>query len=93
MFISKSSQSFFVIGVVILHEVLHDLKRSGKHGVLFKMDFEKAYGKVILNFVEEVMLGKGFPTIWINQTMRTIQGGLMCINVNGEMTPYFETYQ
>jgi hypothetical protein len=28
-------------GVVILHEVIHELKRSGKHGVLFKINFEK----------------------------------------------------
>jgi hypothetical protein len=33
-------------GVVILHEVLHELRRSGKRGVLFKIDFEKAYDKV-----------------------------------------------
>jgi hypothetical protein len=28
-------------GVVILHEVLHELKRSGKKEVLFKIDFKK----------------------------------------------------
>jgi hypothetical protein len=33
-------------GVVILHEVLHELKRSGKKEVLFKIDFKKAYDKV-----------------------------------------------
>jgi hypothetical protein len=59
-------------GVVILHEVVHELKRSGKSGVLFKIDFEKAYDKVRWSFVEEVMREKGFPSSWIRQTMDTI---------------------
>jgi hypothetical protein len=33
-------------GVVVLHEVIHEFRRSGKRGVLFKIDFEKAYDKV-----------------------------------------------
>jgi hypothetical protein len=28
-------------GVVILHEVLHEFRRSNTRGVLFKIDFEK----------------------------------------------------
>jgi hypothetical protein len=33
-------------GVVTLHEILHEFKRSGRQGVLLKIDFEKAYEKV-----------------------------------------------
>jgi hypothetical protein len=33
-------------GVITLHEVLHELKQTKKQGVLFKIDFEKAYDKV-----------------------------------------------
>jgi hypothetical protein len=46
------SQTTFIKGrnilewVVILHEVIHELKRSKKKGVIFKIDFEKAYDKV-----------------------------------------------
>jgi hypothetical protein len=36
---------------------------------------------------------KGFPSNWIKQTMATIQGGKVCINVNGERTSFFNTYQ
>lgn len=37
-------------GVVILHEVLHELRRSKSKGLVLKIDFEKAYnrGKVVL---------------------------------------------
>jgi hypothetical protein len=50
-------------GVVALHEVIHELKRSKKQGVLLKIDFEKTYDKVRWDFVEEVMRGKGFPDL------------------------------
>jgi hypothetical protein len=64
--------------VVILHEVIHELKRTGRHGVLFKIDFDKSYDKLSWDFVKEVMVEKGFPPIWIKQTMSTIQGGKVC---------------
>jgi hypothetical protein len=52
-------------GVIILHEVIHELKRSGRRGVLFKIAFEKDYNKVRWDFVQEVMVEKGFPNTWI----------------------------
>jgi len=33
-------------GAVILHETLHELHTRKKDGVIFKIDFEKAYDKV-----------------------------------------------
>jgi hypothetical protein len=80
-------------GVVILHEVLHEFRRSNTRGVLFKIDFEKAYDKVRWDFVKQVLEGKGFLDTWIKQTMSSIQGGRVCINVNGEMTKFFMTFQ
>jgi hypothetical protein len=67
----SESQTTFVKGrnilerVVILHEVIHELTRSKKQGVLFTIDFEKAYDKVRWDIVEEVMREKGFPALWI----------------------------
>jgi hypothetical protein len=78
---------------VVLHEVLHELRRTKQQGVLFKIDFEKAYDKVRWGFVQEVLLEKGFLEIWIQQTMSIVQGGQVCINVNAEGTNYFKTYQ
>jgi hypothetical protein len=80
-------------GVVILNEVIHELKRTGGKGVLFKIDFEKTYDKVRWNFVREVLERKDFPEGWIEQTMAIVQGGHVCINVNGERTHNFRTYQ
>jgi hypothetical protein len=33
-------------GVVVLHETIHEVHRKKLDGVLFKIDFEKAYDKV-----------------------------------------------
>jgi hypothetical protein len=33
-------------GVVVLHETIHELHRKKLDGVLFKIDFEKAYDKI-----------------------------------------------
>jgi hypothetical protein len=50
--IISNSQTAFIRGrnimeiVIILHEVIHELKRTGRHGVLFKIDFDKSYDKV-----------------------------------------------
>jgi hypothetical protein len=33
-------------GVLILHETIHELHMKKMDGVLFKIDFEKAYDKV-----------------------------------------------
>jgi hypothetical protein len=61
--------------------------------VIFKIDFEKAYHKVRWDFVGEVLERKGFPDNWVNQTMYDVQGERVCINVNGERTQYFRTFQ
>jgi hypothetical protein len=47
-------------GVVVLHEVLHELHRTKARGLILKIDFEKAYDRVRWDFLEKVMYGKGF---------------------------------
>ena len=49
-------------GVVVLHEVLHKLRTSKRKGLIMKIDFEKAYDRVRWSFLEQVMIGKGFPS-------------------------------
>jgi hypothetical protein len=48
-------------GVVVLHEVIHELHSSKQKGLILKIDFEKAYDRVRWSFLEQVMIGKGFP--------------------------------
>lgn len=80
-------------GVVILHEVVHELKKTKKRGLILKIDFEKAYDKVRWDFLEQVMRGEGFPEEWITWVMQTVRGGRVCVHVNGQRGPYFRTFQ
>jgi hypothetical protein len=43
---------YILDGVVTLHETVHELHRKKMNGVILKMDFEKAYDKVKLSFVQ-----------------------------------------
>lgn len=60
-------------GVVILHEVIHELKVSKKKGLIMKIDFEKAYDRMRWDFLEITMKGKGLPNTWIDWVMETVQ--------------------
>lgn len=42
---------FILEGCVILHEVMHELRRNKQRGVILKLDFEKAYDRVRWGFV------------------------------------------
>jgi hypothetical protein len=44
--------------VVSLHEIIHEVKRKKQSGVIFKVDFEKAYDKVNWNFLHHMMVKK-----------------------------------
>jgi len=97
--IISSSQTAFikgryiVDGAVMLHEIVHELQTKKQRGVIFKIDFEKAYDSVSWDFVEDVLKKKGFEErlrSWITQTVR---GGQSVYNINGENGPYFKTHQ
>jgi hypothetical protein len=41
-------------------------------GVLFKIDFEKAYDKVKWSFLQQALWVKGFPSLWCEWVARFI---------------------
>ena len=78
-------------GVVVLHETIHELHRKKKSGVIFKIDFEKAYDKVKWPFVQQTLCMKGFYSTqcsWINSIMT---GGHVGIKVNDQIGANFQT--
>jgi hypothetical protein len=70
-------------GVVIVQEVLHELRGTKSAGVIIKLDFEKAYDKVNWNFLEEVLSRKGFADTWIQWISKAVRGGRVYIDLNG----------
>jgi hypothetical protein len=77
-------------GVVILHETIHELHRKKMDGVLFKIDFEKAYNKVKWPFLQQVMRMKGFDPNWCNWIKNFLQGGSVGVRVNDDIGHYFQ---
>jgi hypothetical protein len=84
---------YIVDGAVMLHDVVHELRSKNLKGVILKIEFEKAYDSVRWDFVEEIMMRKGFDPKLRGWIMNTIKGGRVCVNVNGTNGPYFRTYR
>ena len=60
--------------VVILHETIHELHTKKRDGVIFKIDFEKAYDKVKWSFLHQTLRMKGFSPKWCRWVEGMIKG-------------------
>jgi hypothetical protein len=58
---------FIMEGIVILHETIHEIHHKKLPGVLFKIDFEKAYDKVNWAFLYQMMQAKGFGDTFVTR--------------------------
>jgi hypothetical protein len=85
--------TYIVDGVVMLHEIIHELSQKKMQGVILKIDFEKAYDSVCWDFIEEVMERKSFNTRLRRWIMSTIKEGKVCVIINRENGPYFRTFR
>ena len=75
-------------GVVILHETVHEMHRKNLSGIIFKIDFEKAYDKVKWPFLLQTLRMKGFSAKWISWIHTFISGGSVAVNVNDDIGHY-----
>jgi hypothetical protein len=51
-------------GILIANEIVDEAKPLKKELLMFKVDFEKAYNSVNLNYLDMVMGHMNFPTLW-----------------------------
>ncbi|RVX06252.1 Transposon TX1 uncharacterized 149 kDa protein [Vitis vinifera] len=83
------SQGAFVEGrqildaVLIANEVVDEKRRSGEEGVVFKIDFEKAYDHVDWGFLDHVLQRKGFSQKWRSWMRGCLSSSSFAILVNG----------
>src|ERR1044071_4895022 len=61
------------------------------NGVVFKIDFEKAYDKVKWSFLQQTLRMKGFSEEWRALIHSCVSGGSVAVNVNDDIGHYFET--
>jgi hypothetical protein len=69
--IAFMKRSNIMTRIMALHEVMHETKRTGKTGIVLKLDFEKAYDKVCWDFHFEGRCD------WIKAV---VIGGCLCEN-------------
>jgi hypothetical protein len=84
---------YIMDGVLSLHEIIHEVKQRKQNGVIFKVDFEKAYDKVNWNFLHNMMIKKGFGDKWSDWVLKTVKGGKVAIRTNDVVGPYFKTHK
>ena len=77
-------------GMVILHETIHELHTRKQDGVIFKIDFEKAYDKVTWSFLQQTLRMKRFSSKWCRWIEGMIKGGSVGVKVNDD-GHYFQT--
>jgi hypothetical protein len=76
-------------GPLVLIKIIHALRVKKQGGILLKLDFKKAYGRVNCEFLVEVMHCKGFEEGYIRLIMQLVSGGQIEISINGDVGPFF----
>jgi len=79
--------------VVVLHETLHEIHTKKLDGVIFKVDFEKAYEKVKGTFLQQALRMKRFDEACRRQVQSFTQKWSVGIKVNDDIGHYFQTHK
>jgi hypothetical protein len=77
--------------VVTAHEVIHEIHSKKEQGLVFKIDYEKAYDKVNLDFLYEVLSARGFSAKFIGMIRQITQNGSVGVKVNEVEGEFFLT--
>ena len=84
-----STQGAFVQGrqildaVLIANETVDEKRRPSEEGVVFKIDFEKAYDHVCWDFLDHVLEKKGFSPRWRKWMRGCLSTVSFAVLVNG----------
>lgn len=95
--LTSSNQTAFVKGMFILesvvttHEMLHSTYHSGNLGLVLKLDYEKAFDKVNLDFLIDLLEKRGFGPLWIKWIKQITHLGSVGVKINGINGNFFTT--
>jgi hypothetical protein len=91
------NQSAFIKGryilesVVTAHERVHSVSGNNERGIVLKLDYEKTYDRVDIDFLLEILQARNFNGTWIGWIRKIITGGSVGVNLNGEESAFFKT--
>ncbi|XP_071715094.1 uncharacterized protein [Rutidosis leptorrhynchoides] len=80
---------YILDGALVANEVVEDLKRNKKHGLIFKVDFEKAFDSLNWDYLLEVMKCMGFGTKWCKWISSCLKSATISILINESPTSEF----
>ncbi|RVX15851.1 Tetratricopeptide repeat protein SKI3 [Vitis vinifera] len=75
------------------NEVVDEKRRSGEEGVVFKIDFEKAYDHVDWGFLDHVLQRKGFSQKWRSWIRGCLSSSSFVILVNGNAKGWVKAFR
>ena len=75
--------------ILIANEAVDEARRTKKELLIFKVDFEKAYDSVDLNYLDSVMVNMNFPTLWRKWISECVGTASASVLVNGCPTEEF----
>ncbi|XP_028074760.1 uncharacterized protein LOC114277115 [Camellia sinensis] len=76
-------------GILIANEIIDGWKKAKKKGLLFKLDFEKAYDSINWGFFFSMLSNFGFGSKWISWMKESISTSRISVLVNGSPTKEF----
>ena len=82
---------FILQSVVTAHEVLHSVHKSKNKGVVLKLDYEKAFDKVNLDFLLELLEKRGFSRKFTLLIRKIVFGGSVGVKLNNVESSFFLT--
>jgi hypothetical protein len=93
--IINEARTTFIKGRNIMTSILalHEVKRSKKIGVVFKIDFEKAYDKVHWDFLIQCLVKCGFSETWCAWIRKVMEQGTVAVKMNNTLGPYFMNFE
>ncbi|GKD47523.1 putative RNA-directed DNA polymerase, partial [Tanacetum coccineum] len=80
---------FILDGVLVADEAVDYLRKSRGQGLIFKIDFEKAYDCMNWDYIRDVMMQMGFGLKWCNWVDACLRLASISILVNGSPTEEF----
>ncbi|XP_017245737.2 uncharacterized protein LOC108217416 [Daucus carota subsp. sativus] len=77
-------------GILIVKEIVHALQKGRRKGLVFKLDFEKAFDTINWEFLFEVLARMNFDQKWIGWMRALLKSSRISVLVNGSPSKEFE---
>jgi hypothetical protein len=69
-------ERYILESVVVAHELVHSVHKAKEPRVVIKLDYEKVYDRVNIDFLLEILSLRGFGERWIGWIKDMVVGGL-----------------